>query len=198
MITPQNIDAPKHRKYCAKSGLACLVYHSNGICPDVRDCEACALDLPPISSPSGTQLNTQNIDGEMRKRFENLQTKLFVAYELVLSTGAESAILAFMQKEIDAAVRARTEETIKTLKEWSNSSIFHHRIKAFGAKEGECDEPHCDNGHYPLGMHEDGEVDWGACPKCKPLDGFSGLPQFAKPSPETELVQFLVNLFPKK
>ena len=80
----------------------------------------------------------------------------------------------------------------------SEEASLQQIIERLEWEEGECDEPHCDNGHYPLGMHEDGEVDWGACPKCKPLDGFSGLPQFAKPSPETELVQFLVNLFPKK
>ena len=33
--------AAEHRRYCRKSGLACLVYHIDGICPDVRDCEAC-------------------------------------------------------------------------------------------------------------------------------------------------------------
>ena len=30
-----------HRMYCAKSGMRCVVYHLDGICPDVRDCEAC-------------------------------------------------------------------------------------------------------------------------------------------------------------
>ena len=29
-----------------------------------------------------------------------------------------------------------------------------------------CIEPNCQDGHYPLGMHEDGEVEWGACPVC--------------------------------
>lgn len=29
-----------------------------------------------------------------------------------------------------------------------------------------CDEPHCQDGHFPLGMNEGGEVDWGGCPKC--------------------------------
>lgn len=32
---------PKHRMYCGHSGLMCLVYHADGVCPDVRDCEAC-------------------------------------------------------------------------------------------------------------------------------------------------------------
>lgn len=44
-------------------------------------------------------------------------------------------------------------------------------------EEAECDEPHCKNGHYPLGMTEDGEVDWGACPKCKPLEGKALFPK---------------------
>lgn len=30
-----------HSKYCGKNGMVCLVYHTDGICPDVRDCEAC-------------------------------------------------------------------------------------------------------------------------------------------------------------
>ena len=34
-------DEKKHRMYCVKSGMRCLVYHPDGICPDVRDCEAC-------------------------------------------------------------------------------------------------------------------------------------------------------------
>jgi hypothetical protein len=34
---------PKHRMYCAKSGMRCAVYHYDGICPDIRDCEACKL-----------------------------------------------------------------------------------------------------------------------------------------------------------
>lgn len=27
--------------YCSKSNMRCLVYHPDGVCPDVRDCEAC-------------------------------------------------------------------------------------------------------------------------------------------------------------
>lgn len=34
----------KHRMYCAKSGMACAVFHEDGICPDVRDCEGCAAE----------------------------------------------------------------------------------------------------------------------------------------------------------
>ena len=34
------VEEPKHRMYCAKSGLSCLVEH-NGPCLDVTDCEAC-------------------------------------------------------------------------------------------------------------------------------------------------------------
>ena len=62
----------------------------------------------------------QNIDGGVRERFQNLQTKLFADYELVLSTGAESEILAFTQQEIDAAVQARTKEMIETLERFAN------------------------------------------------------------------------------
>ena len=31
----------KHKMYCSKSDMRCAVYHTDGICPDVRDCEAC-------------------------------------------------------------------------------------------------------------------------------------------------------------
>jgi len=34
----------KHLPYCRKSGVSCLVMHSDGVCPDVRDCEACKAD----------------------------------------------------------------------------------------------------------------------------------------------------------
>ncbi len=41
-----------HRRYCAMSKMRCLVYHPNGICPDIRDCEACKQDnvneMPPM------------------------------------------------------------------------------------------------------------------------------------------------------
>lgn len=32
-------ESPQHRRYCKKSGLVCLVIHTDG-CPDVKDCEA--------------------------------------------------------------------------------------------------------------------------------------------------------------
>lgn len=57
-----------------------------------------------------------------------------------------------------------------------------------------CDEPYCDKGHYPLGMNEDGDVEWGACPKCKPLDNFSGEVELALPSNATSLFIFLKEL----
>ena len=41
---PQEREEPKHRKYCRKSDMKCLVYHVDGICPDERDCEACKLE----------------------------------------------------------------------------------------------------------------------------------------------------------
>lgn len=31
----------QHRRYCGKSIMRCLVYHPDGICPDITDCEAC-------------------------------------------------------------------------------------------------------------------------------------------------------------
>lgn len=30
--------------YCRKSNMRCLVYHSDGMCPDITDCEACKLE----------------------------------------------------------------------------------------------------------------------------------------------------------
>ena len=47
----KDVNETKHRMYCAMSGMRCLVYHPNGICPDIRDCEACRQDnvneMPP-------------------------------------------------------------------------------------------------------------------------------------------------------
>ena len=31
----------KHRMYCAKSNMRCAVYHPDGICPNIADCEVC-------------------------------------------------------------------------------------------------------------------------------------------------------------
>lgn len=31
----------EHRMYCRKSAMRCAVYHEDGVCPDIRDCEAC-------------------------------------------------------------------------------------------------------------------------------------------------------------
>lgn len=44
-LTPKDVEhKPHHRMYCGKSGMRCLVYHADGICPDVRDCDACKLE----------------------------------------------------------------------------------------------------------------------------------------------------------
>ena len=29
-----------------------------------------------------------------------------------------------------------------------------------------CSDKNCQEGHYPLGMNEDGEIEWGGCPNC--------------------------------
>lgn len=29
-----------------------------------------------------------------------------------------------------------------------------------------CIYPDCNDGHYPLHMSDDGDVDWGSCPEC--------------------------------
>jgi len=29
-----------------------------------------------------------------------------------------------------------------------------------------CNYPNCNDGHYPVLANEDGDVDWGSCPKC--------------------------------
>lgn len=36
----------KHKMYCAKSNMRCLVDHLGETCPDVTDCEACKEDKP--------------------------------------------------------------------------------------------------------------------------------------------------------
>lgn len=46
---------PPHRMYCAKSGMACLVYHYNGICPDVVDCEGCKAENSSLPTPPSGQ-----------------------------------------------------------------------------------------------------------------------------------------------
>lgn len=35
---------PEHKMYCTKSNMRCAVFHTDGICPDVRDCEACKVE----------------------------------------------------------------------------------------------------------------------------------------------------------
>lgn len=42
----------KHRMYCAKSGIRCLVLHPDGMCPDIRDCEACKAEKPAPTPPT--------------------------------------------------------------------------------------------------------------------------------------------------
>lgn len=37
---------PKHRMYCVQSLMRCAVIHTDGICPDVRDCEGCKAENP--------------------------------------------------------------------------------------------------------------------------------------------------------
>lgn len=47
ILTPkesQGGNKPQHRRYCSKSGMRCAVNHPDGICPDIRDCEACKLE----------------------------------------------------------------------------------------------------------------------------------------------------------
>lgn len=34
-------DEVKHRMYCLKSNMKCLVYHVGGVCPDETECEGC-------------------------------------------------------------------------------------------------------------------------------------------------------------
>lgn len=34
----------RHRMYCSKSTMRCATFHSDGICPSVRDCEGCEED----------------------------------------------------------------------------------------------------------------------------------------------------------
>ena len=40
--------------------------------------------------------------------------------------------------------------------------------KARGWNNGKCDclQNNCQDGHYPLGENQEGEIDWGSCPKC--------------------------------
>ncbi len=43
-----------HRRFCGKSGFNCAVYHLDGICPDVRDCEGCKAELSIPTEPKKT------------------------------------------------------------------------------------------------------------------------------------------------
>lgn len=59
----------------------------------------------------------------------------------------------------------------------------------------DCDEPRCEDGHYPLGMNEDDEVDWGGCPKCVVAPaGRAGEIQVLKDERVEALCQFLISL----
>ena len=35
-----------------------------------------------------------------------------------------------------------------------------------------CSDKNCQEGHYPLGMNENGEIEWGGCPNCVTIDGY--------------------------
>lgn len=39
----------KHRRYCAKSNMRCLVDHLGEACPDITDCKACHAERILIS-----------------------------------------------------------------------------------------------------------------------------------------------------
>lgn len=91
---------------------------------------------------------------------------------------------------IDLWAQCRTPSDVENRKTGLTKSL-QEIIASTEWEEAECDEPHCKNGHYPLGMTEDGEADWGACPKCKPLEGKALFPK----SPAVErLVGNLLNL----
>lgn len=77
---------------------------------------------------------------------------------------------------IDLWAQCRTPSDIENRKTGLTKSL-QEIIASTEWEEAECDEPHCKNGHYPLGMTEDGEIDWGACPKCKPLEGKALFPK---------------------
>lgn len=77
---------------------------------------------------------------------------------------------------IDLWAQCRTPSDIENRRTGLTKSL-QEIIASTEWEEAECDEPHCKNGHYPLGITEDGEVDWGACPKCKPLEGKALFPK---------------------
>lgn len=39
-------------------------------------------------------------------------------------------------------------------------------INGMKDKNCNCKQPDCDNGHFPVQVSEDGDVDWVGCPKC--------------------------------
>jgi len=90
---------------------------------------------------------------------------------------------------------------IRVMDLWSECGItssLQEIVEKAGWEEKEvvCDELNCQGGNMPLGEGEDGDVVWGACPKCKPCDG--GIPgklliETLK-SPALELFQFLATL----
>lgn len=84
---------------------------------------------------------------------------------------------------------------LRLLRKWQPFGFKTSLQEIFNRLEWEwidCDEPRCEDGHYPLGMDEDGDVDWGGCPKCVVAPyGRAGEIQVAKPSPFADLFIYL-------
>lgn len=72
----------------------CLVYHADGICPDIRDCEGCKNEIPPHTKARGMKEET-------RKQFEErlLLIENPIDREAIRAIG--SRYLAQLDKEIE-------------------------------------------------------------------------------------------------
>lgn len=57
----------EHRKYCTKSNMRCAVFHVDGICPDVRDCEACKEETKQATPSTGEGRCCEKCDEWMSK-----------------------------------------------------------------------------------------------------------------------------------
>ena len=73
-----------------------------------------------------------------------------------------------MEKAIKKAIEGGYDNTDEFGREFKIEKILLDPLfwQALGKAEGWCCDNTCDKGHIPLGMLEDGDVEWGGCSKC--------------------------------